>query len=131
WDTDGHPHHPTRQRGTGTLMRVTFNLPDLGEGLTEAEILEWKVAVGDQIGLDQEIVEVSTAKAVVVIPSPHAGEVTELHAAIGDVLEVGTPLISFEVSGAVGDESPPADESDGDTEAAPAEEREPNLVGYG
>ncbi len=99
-------------------MRVTFDLPDLAEGLTEAEILDWKVAVGDEVALDQEIVEVSTAKAVVVIPSPHVGTVAELHGAVGDVLEVGTPLITFEVAG---------DAVAAETKA----DRTPNLVGYG
>ncbi len=119
------------------MAEVTFNLPDLGEGLTEAEILEWKVAEGDEVRLDQEIVEVSTAKAVVVIPSPHAGVVATLHGAPGDVLEVGTPLITYRV----GEESPPeeaapADATPGTTEQpapdeGPGDERSPNLVGYG
>ena len=101
-------------------MRVTFDLPDLAEGLTEAEIVDWRVAVGDEVTLDQEIVEVSTAKAVVVIPSPHTGTVTELHGAVGDMMEVGAPLISFEVAG---DEAPGQDTAE--------ETRTPNLVGYG
>ena len=114
-------------------MRVTFDLPDLGEGLTEAEIIEWKVDVGDQVGLDQEIVEVSTAKAVVVIPSPHAGVVAELHGAAGDVLDVGAPLISFEVEGGEGSTvpaEPPAVVASDSAETTPSD-RSPNLVGYG
>jgi pyruvate dehydrogenase E2 component (dihydrolipoamide acetyltransferase) len=107
-------------------MEVTFDLPDLGEGLTEAEILEWKVAEGDTVRLDQEIVEVSTAKAVVVIPSPHAGIVKTLHGAAGDVLEVGSPLITYAVEGAAGAEpAPTEDVEDGE------DDRSPNLVGYG
>ncbi|MEX1288569.1 MAG: dihydrolipoamide acetyltransferase family protein [Acidimicrobiia bacterium] len=120
------------------MAEVTFNLPDLGEGLTEAEILEWKIAEGDEVRLDQEIVEVSTAKAVVVIPSPHAGIVATLHGAPGDVLEVGTPLITYRVGEeAPAEEAAPADTAPGETEQpaaiaeSPGDERSPNLVGYG
>ncbi|MFB4317714.1 dihydrolipoamide acetyltransferase family protein [Actinomadura sp. 21ATH] len=70
-----------------------FRLPDLGEGLTEAEIVEWKVAVGDTVEIDQIVVEVETAKAAVEVPVPYAGTVLELHAAAGTVLAVGAPLI--------------------------------------
>ncbi|HVW80015.1 MAG TPA: dihydrolipoamide acetyltransferase family protein [Mycobacteriales bacterium] len=77
----------------------TFLLPDLGEGLTEAEILNWLVAVGDTVTLNQPIVEVETAKAAVEIPSPYAGVVTALHHPQGDTVDVGLPLISFEVGG--------------------------------
>ena len=117
-------------------MEVTFNLPDLGEGLTEAEILEWKIAEGDVVGLDQEIVEVSTAKAVVVIPSPHAGTVATLHAAAGDILEVGMPLITFAVDDDGADTEEPAADApttEGPVAEEPAtdDDRSPNLVGYG
>ncbi|HVV77647.1 MAG TPA: dihydrolipoamide acetyltransferase family protein [Mycobacteriales bacterium] len=77
----------------------SFNLPDLGEGLTEAEILHWLVAEGDTVTLNQPIVEVETAKAAVEIPSPYAGVVTTLHHAEGSTVDVGLPLISFEVGG--------------------------------
>jgi pyruvate dehydrogenase E2 component (dihydrolipoamide acetyltransferase) len=76
-----------------------FLLPDLGEGLTEAEILRWLVAEGDTVTLNQPIVEVETAKAAVEIPSPYAGVVTTLHHAEGATVDVGLPLISFEVGG--------------------------------
>ncbi|HWC35445.1 MAG TPA: dihydrolipoamide acetyltransferase family protein [Mycobacteriales bacterium] len=76
-----------------------FLLPDLGEGLTEAEILHWLVAEGDTVTLNQPIVEVETAKAAVEIPSPYAGVVTTLHHAEGATVDVGLPLISFEVGG--------------------------------
>ncbi|MGN6473568.1 MAG: dihydrolipoamide acetyltransferase family protein [Mycobacteriales bacterium] len=76
-----------------------FLLPDLGEGLTEAEILHWLVAEGDTVTLNQPIVEVETAKAAVEIPSPYAGVVTTLHHAEGATVDVGRPLISFEVGG--------------------------------
>ncbi|MDQ0620098.1 dihydrolipoamide acetyltransferase family protein [Arthrobacter globiformis] len=71
-----------------------FLLPDLGEGLTEAELVNWLVAVGDEIRVDQPIAEVETAKSVVEVPSPYAGTVAELHGAPGQTLDVGKPLIS-------------------------------------
>jgi pyruvate dehydrogenase E2 component (dihydrolipoamide acetyltransferase) len=73
-----------------------FLLPDLGEGLTEAEVVRWLVAVGDVVTVDQPVVEVETAKANVEVPVPFAGVVTALHGAVGDVLDVGKPLISVE-----------------------------------
>lgn len=73
-----------------------FNLPDLGEGLTEAEIVSWRVKPGDQVHVDQVIAEVETAKAVVEVPVPFAGTVTELHGDAGAMLAVGTPLITVE-----------------------------------
>jgi pyruvate dehydrogenase E2 component (dihydrolipoamide acetyltransferase) len=78
-----------------------FLLPDLGEGLTEAEIVAWHVQVGDVVAVDQDVVEVETAKAVVEIPVPFAGRVAELHAGPGELLAVGDPLITVEGSGAV------------------------------
>lgn len=71
-----------------------FLLPDLGEGLTEAELVNWLVAVGDEIRVDQPIAEVETAKSVVEVPSPYAGTVTVLHGEPGQTLDVGKPLIS-------------------------------------
>ena len=71
-----------------------FVLPDLGEGLTEAEIVSWHVQVGDTVAVDQDVVEVETAEAVVDIPVPFAGRVAELHASPGDLLAVGAPLIT-------------------------------------
>src|SRR6476660_3809917 len=71
-----------------------FLLPDLGEGLTEAELVNWLVAVGDEIRVDQPIAEVETAKSMVEVPSPYAGTVTVLHGEPGQTLDVGKPLIS-------------------------------------
>lgn len=79
---------------TGVATDQVFLLPDLGEGLTEAEVLDWKVTVGDRVAVDQNVVEVETAKAAVEVPCPYAGEVTALHAEAGTVLEVGRPLIT-------------------------------------
>jgi 2-oxoisovalerate dehydrogenase E2 component (dihydrolipoyl transacylase) len=72
-----------------------FLLPDLGEGLTEAEIVNWLVTVGDEVALDQPVVEVETAKAVVEVPVPYAGIVTAVHARPGESLAVGAPLITI------------------------------------
>ncbi|WP_422740203.1 dihydrolipoamide acetyltransferase family protein [Micromonospora sp. WMMD729] len=72
-----------------------FLLPDLGEGLSEAEIVEWRVAVGDVVEVDQSVVEVETAKAVVDVPCPYAGRVVALHGAAGEVRPVGQPLITI------------------------------------
>ncbi|MDR6692361.1 pyruvate dehydrogenase E2 component (dihydrolipoamide acetyltransferase) [Microbacterium sp. 1154] len=81
-------------------MISEFRLPDLGEGLPEAEIVQWHVSEGDTVTLNQTIAEVETAKAIVEIPSPYAGIVQGLHAAAGDIVEVGSPLVSFAVEGA-------------------------------
>jgi 2-oxoisovalerate dehydrogenase E2 component (dihydrolipoyl transacylase) len=90
-----------------------FLLPDLGEGLEEAEIIEWRVQVGDQVTIDQAVVEVETAKAAVEVPVPFAGTVTALHADPGTTVAVGQPLVSVDP-------------------AAPAEEVSGNvLIGYG
>ncbi|WP_309069614.1 dihydrolipoamide acetyltransferase family protein [Microbacterium sp.] len=78
-------------------MSVVFRLPDLGEGLTESEIVSWKVAEGDAVALNQVIAEVETAKAVVDLPSPYAGVIRRLHASEGETLEVGAPLVEYEV----------------------------------
>ncbi|MCW2673788.1 MAG: bkdC1 [Frankiales bacterium] len=79
-----------------------FKLPDLGEGLTEGEILQWLVAVGDEVTLNQPIVEVETAKAAVEVPSPFAGVVTQLHAQAGEVVDVGAVLITFDTDPGAG-----------------------------
>lgn len=93
-------------------MSQIFNLPDLGEGLTEAELVNWLVAVGDEIVVDQPIAEVETAKALVEVPSPFAGSVLTLHGEEGETMIVDQPLITV---GTAGDE--PADEAD-ETDAA-------------
>ncbi|HEX3795846.1 MAG TPA: dihydrolipoamide acetyltransferase family protein [Acidimicrobiales bacterium] len=101
------------------MSRRQFNLPDLGEGLTEAEIVTWLVAAGDTITLNQVIAEVETEKAVVELPSPYAGTVVALLAEAGTVVDVGRPIIEVEMA----------------TEAAtlgePTEEKVQVLVGYG
>ncbi len=86
-----------------------FKLPDVGEGLTEGEILQWLVAVGDTVTVNQPLCEVETAKAAVELPSPFAGTVTELLFEAGTMVDVGTPIITIDVGGepapaAAGDE---------------------------
>jgi 2-oxoisovalerate dehydrogenase E2 component (dihydrolipoyl transacylase) len=128
-----------------------FNLPDVGEGLTEAEIVTWKVKVGDQISVNQIIVEIETAKSLVELPCPFEGVVTELMAKEGDTVEVGKPIIAATVAdGAVGavstatrsiqvipEESLPAVAEQHASiitsvpQVAAAEAKTPNLVGYG
>lgn len=80
--------------GTGSLcgMAHEFHMPDLGEGLTEAEIVKWLVSVGDTVEIDQVLVEIETAKTVVEIPSPYAGVITRINAAEGDTVDVGAVL---------------------------------------
>ena len=80
----------------------TFRLPDLGEGLAEAEIVEWHVKVGDHVRVDQPMVSVETAKAVVEVPAPFSGVVTALRGAPGDILPTGAPLIEFDSGTVVG-----------------------------
>ncbi|GAB3586863.1 dihydrolipoamide acetyltransferase family protein [Amycolatopsis endophytica] len=75
-------------------MSDTFTLPDLGEGLTEAQLVRWLVAVGDTIAVDAPVAEVETAKAMVEVPSPYGGVVTELHGEPGGTVQVGEPLIT-------------------------------------
>jgi pyruvate dehydrogenase E2 component (dihydrolipoamide acetyltransferase) len=79
---------------------TVFKLPDLGEGLSEAEVLRWHVQVGDRVEVDAPMLAVETAKAVVEVPSPVSGTVTALHAEPGDRIEIGAPLVEFSVEGA-------------------------------
>ena len=114
-----------------------FRLPDLGEGLTEGDILKWTVAVGDTVDVNDTIAEVETVKAAVELPSPFAGVVTALHAEEGETVPVGTPIISIDVAGATATDVPaesavedlvPGLPGEG---ALPVEEKQLTLVGYG
>jgi 2-oxoisovalerate dehydrogenase E2 component (dihydrolipoyl transacylase) len=101
-----------------------FNLPDVGEGLTEADIVEWKVAPGDTVTVNQTIVEIETAKSLVELPSPYAGVVHELLAEVGASIDVGSPIIVIDTDPG-GEAAAPSDaggeaETSGDV-----------LVGYG
>lgn len=79
---------------------TTFVLPDLGEGLPDAEIVSWHVKEGDAVQADQPMVSVETAKAIVEVPSPYTGVIRKLHATAGDVVGTGEPLVDFELSSA-------------------------------
>jgi pyruvate dehydrogenase E2 component (dihydrolipoamide acetyltransferase) len=134
------------------VARREFRLPDLGEGLAEAEIVQWLVAAGDRVAVNQPLVEVETAKAVVELPSPFAGLLVATHGAAGDTISVGTVLITVEddetAEPATAAGSPPAAgaRTGGAPDQAPSlpgaaavpppavaagGEREPMLVGYG
>ena len=107
-----------------------FTLPDVGEGLTEAEILSWHVQPGDDVEVNQTIVEIETAKAAVELPSPYAGRVSELLAEPGQTVPVGAPIIVIDAdpNGAAPAEVPAGSEV---STGAAAEEKVPTLVGYG
>ena len=106
-----------------------FSLPDLGEGLTESELVSWHVAVGDTVALNQPIAEVETAKALVELPSPFAGVITALLADAGTTVLVGAPIVQIEVEVEGEVEAEPDAAAPVAAQAAP--EREPVLVGYG
>ncbi|MEU8839092.1 dihydrolipoamide acetyltransferase family protein [Streptomyces roseus] len=99
---------------------MEFKLPDLGEGLTEAEIVRWLVAVGDVVAIDQPVVEVETAKAMVEVPCPYGGVVTARFGEEGTELPVGAPLITVAVGAETAPEAEPEDSGSGNV-----------LVGYG
>ncbi len=86
----------------------TFLLPDLGEGLTESEVVAWRVAEGDSVELNQVLADIETAKAVVELPSPYEGTIAKLHAAEGETVDVGAPLIDFELAGDAPAQAPDA-----------------------
>ena len=109
-----------------------FRLPDAGEGLTEAEIVEWKVAVGDRVRINQVLVEIETAKSLVELPSPFDGVVKALLAAPGETVEVGVPIITVDTD----PDGPPAPAGDPTTGATAGGEPDDApggavLVGYG
>jgi len=107
-----------------------FTLPDLGEGLTEGEILKWLVAVGDTIELNQPIVEVETAKAAVEIPAKWAGQVAEIFHPEGAMVEVGAPIIAIDTEPGSGELPTPSARSLAAVEVAPAEGAvEPGMIG--
>ncbi len=131
-----------------------FKLPDVGEGLTEAEILSWQVKVGDEVHVNQVIVEIETAKAAVELPCPYDGVVSALHVSEGDVVAVGAPIMTIDTAGTAPTQAPaaappqqapspdlvpaapgsPADDAGAEPDAAPAaagDKRESVLVGYG
>ncbi|MCF6509831.1 2-oxo acid dehydrogenase subunit E2 [Blastococcus sp. MG754426] len=105
------------------MTQRQFKLPDVGEGLTEGEILQWMVAVGDTVAVNQPLCEVETAKAAVELPSPWAGTVVELLHEAGTMVDVGAPIITIDVGGGA-----PAAESSGE-QAAGSPEPAAGLIG--
>jgi 2-oxoisovalerate dehydrogenase E2 component (dihydrolipoyl transacylase) len=123
-----------------SLTARVFRLPDLGEGLTEAGLVQWLVAVGDTITTDQPIAEVETAKSIVELPSPFAGIVTALHGEAGDTIDVGAPVLEVRdehadtATGADAVDEPAAASGEVEHEAYRTEERAGSgnvLIGYG
>ncbi|MGH3263694.1 MAG: biotin/lipoyl-containing protein, partial [Trebonia sp.] len=117
-------------------MEKQFKLPDVGEGLTEADIVAWHVKPGDAVTVNQIIVDIETAKAVVELPSPYAGTVTALLVDEGQTIDVGTPIIAVDVPSEAGEpaggEPAPRNAQDTDDTGKQAPEgRQPVLVGYG
>ncbi|MBM6589789.1 dihydrolipoamide acetyltransferase family protein [Brevibacterium sp. RIT 803] len=118
-------------------MSFEFSLPDVGEGLTEADLVSWKVAVGDTVTVNQILVEIETAKSLVELPSPQAGPVEALLVDEGQTIEVGTPIIRFGggdptgTSESAGTSSPAAGDAQASTESAGEAEGGATLVGYG
>lgn len=115
-------------------MIFEFKFPDVGEGITEGELLSWKVQEGDVVVEDQTLVEVETDKAVVELPSPRAGRIAKLHAADGDVIEVGQVLVTIEeaaggtgVGAVAGTTSPPPSAESPSPSVASATRRPPSL----
>jgi len=109
-----------------TVTDQTFVLPDVGEGLTEAEIVQWRVAPGDSVAVNDVIVEIETAKSLVELPSPYAGTVGELLASEGSTVEVGAPIITIGSS----DAAAPAP-AEPVTVPEPSDPGGAVLVGYG
>jgi len=122
------------------MAKFTFNMPDVGEGVAEAEIVEWQVKVGDTVAEDQHLVDVMTDKATIDIESPVDGTVVEVAGEVGDTIAVGSMLLVIEVEGeepAAAPETPaadpapvaePAPEPDPEPEPAPAPEPQPEPV---
>ena len=118
------------------MANSDFLLPDVGEGLTEAEIVSWKVKAGDTVTMNQVVVEIETAKSLVELPSPFVGTVAALLVEEGQTVEVGTPIITIASEGAEPATPVPSKpvevDTVGDTAATISPEKElPNLVGYG
>ncbi|SDF48541.1 dihydrolipoamide acetyltransferase family protein [Pseudonocardia oroxyli] len=113
-------------------MVDVFRMPDVGEGLTEAEIVAWQVAPGDTVTVNQILLEIETAKAVVELPSPYAGTVHELLASPGDTVNVGEPIIAIETGSGSAPPAPAAPATGGaKIGEAGADGRIATLVGYG
>src|SRR3954467_1643509 len=98
------------------MARYEFKLPDIGEGIAEAEIVAWHVKIGDLIGEDQQIADMMTDKATVEMESPVAGKVVELAGEVGDQIPIGSVLAVIETEGAAAARSEPASTPEAETE---------------
>lgn len=107
----------------------TFNLPDLGEGLQEAEIVTWHVKEGDTVKVDQALVSVETAKAVVDVPSPWAGKIAKLHGKEGDIIPTHSALVEFDLAGDAGSPAKPAAAAKPTVKSEPIAEDSGTVVG--
>src|SRR3954447_14434279 len=104
-----------------------FKLPDVGEGLTEADIIKWHVQPGDTVEVNQTILEIETAKAMVELPCPFEGTVTELMVEEGTTVDVGTPIITVDVGGDAPAAPPTGTEEN--VVSAPTGAQEPGMAG--
>ena len=114
---------------TAYTQTAEFALPDVGEGLTEADIAEWKVAPGETVTVNQVLVEIETAKSLVELPSPRAGVIEALLAEQGQTVEVGSPIVRFAAEGT--DDGAVAPDEQSPKEEGPSEAGGNTLVGYG
>src|SRR5688500_13916019 len=96
-----HPHEERPQEGPRSMSVYQFKLPDIGEGIAEAEIVAWHVKVGDKVEEDQQLADMMTDKATVEMESPVAGKVVKLAGEVGDLIAIGSVLAVIETDGAV------------------------------
>ena len=108
------------------MARWEFKLPDIGEGVTEGEVVAWLVQVGDVVREDQPMVEVMTDKATVTITSPKAGSIVELFGKVGQVVKVHAPLVAYELGGAA-----PAEAAKAEAPAKAGESKGPAATAVG
>src|SRR3954447_16486221 len=131
--TQAHEESPRESDG-GLMARYEFKLPDIGEGIAEAEIVAWHVKVGDTIAEDQQIADMMTDKATVEMESPVAGKVIELAGEVGDLVPIGSVLAVMETEGAAPPAEPVDDSkderplADGAVEATPEQAKEIPVV---
>src|SRR5437660_11973616 len=126
------PHRHGDQEGIGGLTpmaRYEFKLPDIGEGIAEAEIVAWHVKVGDMVKEDQQLADMMTDKATVEMESPVAGKVLEVAGEVGDQVPIGSVLVVFETKGeAPAEEAKPATIPAAPDEARPEGERHDEVA---
>ncbi|MXR19852.1 biotin/lipoyl-containing protein, partial [Halobacterium bonnevillei] len=109
------------------MAKQQFELPDLGEGIAEGELVSWLVAEGDDVTADQTLADVETDKAVVEVPSPYDGTVTELHADEGEVVDVDSVIVTFDVPDAEADDETAAESADASAEPSAEQAAEPAV----